>query len=160
MLAESRRNLEQHGISHRQVLLSGTNPLTKRYLDDIFNENEVLLMHGDAKDVQLPKQYFDVSVIYCTLPNMDEKTQAKVLKTMKKASKRVLISIYKPESLPKVLATYKSVGEKGKIEDDTLKLDNGLIYRIVPLAYLQRMFKRWNLKVHDHPFGLVYDFTH
>ena len=159
MLAESRRNLQQHGISHAQAQSISANPLTKERLDKLFEETAVLLFHGDAKDISLPEKYFDASVIYCTLPNMSEETQAKVLETMQRASQRVLISVYRPESLEQVLAAYQEIGEDGQVEVNALRLENGLVYRVVPSARLKKIFEGWELRMHEHPFGLVYYFT-
>ena len=78
---------------------------------------------------------------------------------MKSASSRVLISVYKLQSLAEVLSAYEHAGEKGDVNEDTLRLENGLIYKVVPSARLKRIFEGWKLKVHEHPFGLVYDFT-
>ncbi|MBI5225315.1 class I SAM-dependent methyltransferase [Candidatus Micrarchaeota archaeon] len=155
MLGLSKANLQKAGIPFQVVAGNKVRPEIEKFLE---SGKGVLLVHGDAKKVELPNK-FDYAVSYCTLPLMGRWLGWRnVLRKMANSANNVVVSIYSKENLGELAKAYSKYGFKPTVRGGTIKVSGGFKYSVLPEKSISKAMKKWIQEIETHPMGSIYTF--
>lgn len=154
MINRTKDRLQRHSIPF--IFENNKTSLSQAYLDTALDKSRVLILNNDIFDLNLPKDYFDYTFCYCTLPLLGTKWQ-QGLSILLGTAKNGAVSVYEVEKLADLHKYYTQFGFQSRVNDRTIYLDGGFsYYAIPPEEIMQHIERSKRLEVETIGLGKIY----
>jgi len=156
MIKRTCERLRKEGIGF--MIGKNISYLTREFLDTFFEKNPrtVLILLGNIQDISLPKDYFDYTFCYCTLPLLGREA-IHTLKKLLFTSKNGAVSVYDKEKLPVLHTYYTEFGFNSAVSGRVLSLEGGFEYSAIPPADMKQIMEQEkHLEIVESGLGKIY----
>lgn len=123
---------------------------------------KVLLLEGDARKVNWPKESFDFAFCFCTLPLMGRQGWIDLLRRLAEAANEIVVSIYNGSILKMLATAYSSYGLVAYVNGPRITALDGFAYEVISDSEFTSRARTFGLKCKRflHSAGRIYRCSH